>query len=130
MTLRNAILIIIILHIKCNGYSNYFNVIDELSFHLRNYSSSKTIYQHYKRDGDAIVYKEFLRLPPKVNNTHSFFYSPHQINASTSEIHFSYQLSPQANYGSAFAFWIFNSSLSFLQNQERNRTFLGFTVTF
>ena len=128
MTMRYLILISSIIQFHCYGYSNYFNIIDELSFNLKNYNTSRAIYDHYNRDGNVIVYKDYLILSPKLNNSHSFFYSPHQINSTTSEIHFSFTLSPQINYGSAFAFWIFNNSLSFLTNSERNRTFLGFTV--
>ena len=56
---------------------SFFQVIDELSFNLRDYRQVPTIYNHYKRNGDIVIFKNFLSLTPKLNNTSSILYSEH-----------------------------------------------------
>jgi hypothetical protein len=60
-----------------SSVKSFFQVIDELSFNLRDYRQVKSIYNNYHRSGDITVYKNFLTLTPKLNNTSSILHSDH-----------------------------------------------------
>jgi len=60
-----------------SSVKSFFQVIDELSFNLRDYRQVKSIYNNYDRSGDITVYKNFLTLTPKLNNTSSILHSDH-----------------------------------------------------
>ena len=71
------IILLILIYVHGIGYGNYFRVIDEVSFNLRDYNTSTSLYNNYIRDGNIILYKNYLLLSPRLNETHSVFYSPH-----------------------------------------------------
>ncbi len=118
--------VLITLFLGINSYSNYFQVLDELTFNLKSNNSDNVIYNHYQRDGNVLLSHQTLLLTPQINNSHSFFYSSHQINSSSTEIHFSFNVTPHMNLSAAFTFWMFNSPLTFLEKEKRNTSFIGF----
>jgi hypothetical protein len=123
-------LLLIGLFLEVKAYSNYFQVLDELSFNLRTNTSDNIIYNHYQRDGNVLFSHQSLLMTPQINNSHSFFYSSRQINSSNAEIHFSFNVTPHINYSAAFSFWMFTSPLDFLENEKRNTSFNGFDVIY
>ena len=53
--------------------------MDEVSFNLKDYRDSLTIYNNFTREGDTVIYKNNLILAPKVSNTYGLIYTNHVI---------------------------------------------------
>ena len=119
-------LVLICMFLGVINYSDYFQVLDELTFNLRTVISNDVIYNHYKRDGNVLLSHQSLLLTPDINNSHSLFYTSRQINSSSTEIHFSFNVTPRINYSAGFAFWMFSNPHSFVGNINNN--LLGFSV--
>ena len=71
--------ILLVLLFLLNHVNSFFQVIDDLSFNLRDYRQVNSIYNNYDRSGDITIYKNFLTLTPKLNNTSSILHSDHVL---------------------------------------------------
>jgi hypothetical protein len=101
---------------------DYFQVIDQVSFNLRDKSSHLKFLNDYNIEGSAMLMDNHIKLTPKLNNTYGLIYSKEQIHSSNIRIHLTMEINHEPHLGSSLVLWLFKDDL-----EESNlRNFVGF----
>jgi hypothetical protein len=106
--------------------NDYFQLIDDTSFSLRDKYSHEEFLHNFNIEGSAMLIDNHLKLTPRLNNTYGLIYSKEYIFSSNIRIHLTFKINHEAYLGSAFVIWLFKDDL---ENYSL-RNFIGFKVSF
>ncbi len=95
--------------LSCFSYEDYYQVINEFSFNLKNRElNNSNVLDNFERAGDLIVLNDHIKLAPKINDSNGILSTRGEIYSAEIELQLLFRISNhESEYGSVFGIYFY-----------------------